>query len=78
MCVFPCFLLQLISAGTEQFNRSPKAGIAFLQEQGVLETPLNPEEVAHFLQSNPSINKQVLGEFFSSKKNMAVLEAFVK
>ena len=76
-CVFLLSLSQLISAGTEQFNRNPKAGVAFLEEQGVLESPLNPKEVAHFLMSNPSINKQVLGEFFSSKKNVAVLEAFV-
>ena len=67
-----------MAAGTEQFNKSPSAGVVFLQEQGVIQTPLDPQQLAMFLKHNPSVNKLVLGEYLGARKNSLVLEAFVR
>ncbi|PVD38476.1 hypothetical protein C0Q70_01091 [Pomacea canaliculata] len=64
--------------GTELFNAKPAKGIAFLQEQGLLSTPLDPGEVVTFLKENPRLDKKMIGEYISCKKNKVVLEAFVK
>ncbi|XP_071808203.1 Golgi-specific brefeldin A-resistance guanine nucleotide exchange factor 1-like isoform X2 [Asterias amurensis] len=69
---------KLIHAGTEQFNIKPSKGIAFLLEQGILHTPLNPHEVAVFLKENPKCDKKMIGEYLSSRKNETVLEAFLR
>ena len=47
-------------------------------EQGVLQTPLDPWEVAAFIHANPNISKQILGDYLGNKKYSAVLEAYVK
>lgn len=65
-------------AATEQFNKKPKTGIAFLLEQGVLHSPLNPDEVAAFLLDNPGLNKARIGEYLGERKNIDVLHAFVR
>ena len=72
------FVSQLITAGTEQFNKNPSAGVVFLQEQGVLQNPLDPVEVATFFRQNPALSKQLLGDFLGARNNAAVLEAFVR
>nr|KAG5707576.1 hypothetical protein BaRGS_001124 [Batillaria attramentaria] len=64
--------------GTELFNQKPAKGISFLQEQGLLSTPLDPGEVITFLRENPKLDKKMIGEYIGSKKNKVVLEAFVK
>ncbi|XP_038060765.1 Golgi-specific brefeldin A-resistance guanine nucleotide exchange factor 1-like [Patiria miniata] len=69
---------KLIQAGTEQFNIKPSKGIAFLMEQGILHSPLEPHEVAVFLKENPRCDKKMIGEYLSSRKNEKVLEAFLK
>lgn len=71
-------VLQLHMQGTELFNAKPAKGIAFLQEQGLLSTPLDPGEVVTFLKENPRLDKKMIGEYISCKKNKVVLEAFVK
>ena len=72
------FFQKLITAGTEQFNKKPSGGVAFLMEQGVLQTPMDPWEVARFIHQNPAINKQVLGDYLGNKKYSSVLEAYVR
>ncbi|XP_022089573.1 Golgi-specific brefeldin A-resistance guanine nucleotide exchange factor 1-like [Acanthaster planci] len=69
---------KMIQAGTEQFNLKPSKGIAFLIEQGILHTPLDPHEVAIFFKENPRLDKKMIGEYLSRKKNEKVLEAFLK
>ena len=64
--------------GTELFNNKPSKGITFLQEQGLLATPLEPGEVVTFLKENPKLDKKMIGEYIANKKNKNVLEAFVK
>ena len=69
---------QIYQTGTEQFNTKPSKGIAFLQEQGLLSTPLNEGEVVNFIKEDPKLDKKQIGEFISNKKNGKILEAFQK
>ncbi|XP_022788096.1 Golgi-specific brefeldin A-resistance guanine nucleotide exchange factor 1-like isoform X3 [Stylophora pistillata] len=69
---------KILQAGTEQFNNKAKKGIEFLQEQGLLSSPLNPEEMAKFLRENPRLDKKTIGDYLGDKKNTKVLEAFVR
>ncbi len=69
---------QLIHAATEQFNKKPSQGITFLQERGVLLTPLDPAEVAQFLLDNPRLEKSMIGDYIGDRRRQDILEAFVK
>ena len=40
--------------------------------------PTDPREVAHFLRENPHLDKNMIGEYISNKKNLAIFNAFVK
>jgi len=73
LCVF-----QLLASGSEQFNSKPKKGIMFLQEHHLLSTPLDPQEVVHFLRENPRLDKKMIGEYISNRSNLQVLDCFVK
>lgn len=63
------FIFQWVTQGTELFNQKPERGIEFLQEHGVLPTPLDPHQVALFLRENPDLDKKMIGEY-----NLWVLE----
>ena len=65
-------------AATEQFNKKPKQGIAFLMEQQLLSTPARESEIADFLLENPRLNKARIGEYIGDRKNAHILEAFVR
>ncbi|XP_069466354.1 Golgi-specific brefeldin A-resistance guanine nucleotide exchange factor 1 [Ambystoma mexicanum] len=68
---------KLIITGTEQFNQKPKKGIQFLQEKNLLTTPIDNNEVAQWLRENPRLDKKMIGEFISDRKNMDLLDSFV-
>ncbi|XP_058891674.1 Golgi-specific brefeldin A-resistance guanine nucleotide exchange factor 1 isoform X2 [Acipenser ruthenus] len=68
---------KLLIAGTEQFNQKPKKGIQFLQEKGLLSSPMDNNEVARWLRENPRLDKKMIGEFVSDRKNMELLDSFV-
>ncbi|KAJ9591988.1 hypothetical protein L9F63_001500, partial [Diploptera punctata] len=69
---------KLLATGSEHFNSKAKKGIQFLQEHHLLSTPLDPQEVVHFLRENPRLDKKMIGEFISNRNNLTVLDAFVK
>ncbi|KAM5140270.1 Golgi-specific brefeldin A-resistance guanine nucleotide exchange factor 1 isoform 2-T2 [Callospermophilus lateralis] len=68
---------KLLITGTEQFNQKPKKGIQFLQEKGLLTIPIDNTEVAQWLRENPRLDKKMIGEFVSDRKNIDLLESFV-
>ncbi|XP_064000885.1 Golgi-specific brefeldin A-resistance guanine nucleotide exchange factor 1 isoform X2 [Pogoniulus pusillus] len=68
---------KLLITGTEQFNQKPKKGIQFLQEKNLLATPTDNNEVARWLRENPRLDKKMIGEFVSDRKNIDLLESFV-
>lgn len=69
---------KLLASGTEHFNSRPSKGIEFLQEHGLLSDPLDPAEVALFLRDNSQLDKKKIGEYIANRKNLKVLDAFVK
>lgn len=70
--------LQLLITGTEQFNQKPKKGIQFLQDKGLLSSPMDTNEVAQWLRENPRLDKKMIGEFISERNNTELLDSFVK
>ncbi|KAI0212076.1 Golgi-specific brefeldin A-resistance guanine nucleotide exchange factor 1 [Lamellibrachia satsuma] len=64
--------------GTELFNQKPSKGITYLQEHGLLVTPLDPSEVVVFIKENHKLDKKQIGEFVSRRKNEPILVAFLK
>ncbi|XP_028983448.1 Golgi-specific brefeldin A-resistance guanine nucleotide exchange factor 1 isoform X2 [Betta splendens] len=68
---------KLLITGTEQFNLKPKKGIQFLQEKGLLSNPIDNNQVAQWLRENPRLDKKMIGEFISDRKNMELLDSFV-
>lgn len=75
--MFAC-CVQLLITGTEQFNQKPKKGIQFLQEKGLLIDPMDNNQVAQWLRENPRLDKKMIGEYISDRKNMDLLDSFVK
>lgn len=61
---------RLLTQGTELFNQRPDKGIQYLQENGILNATLDPKEVAMFLRENPGLDKKMIGEYISKKKNV--------
>ncbi len=68
---------KIIVKGTTKFNENPKAGLAYLASQGIIEGLDDPKLVAAFLKGTSRIAKKVLGEFLSKKGNEAILDAFL-
>ncbi|XP_066304243.1 Golgi-specific brefeldin A-resistance guanine nucleotide exchange factor 1-like isoform X1 [Branchiostoma lanceolatum] len=69
---------RLLETGTEQFNQKPKNGIAYLQKNGLMSTPLDPVEVATFLRENPRLDKKMIADYISDRRNKTVMETYVK
>lgn len=71
---------RILAQGTDLFNQRPEKGIQFLQENGTLNPTLDPLEIAHFLRESPGLDKKMIGEYISKKKNVekGILEVFVK
>lgn len=68
---------KIIIQGTQKFNEDPKAGIAHLTAQGIIENPDDPKQVASFLKGTSRVSKKILGEYISKRSNEALLDAFV-
>uniref|UniRef100_A0A8D0H5T6 Golgi-specific brefeldin A-resistance guanine nucleotide exchange factor 1 n=1 Tax=Sphenodon punctatus TaxID=8508 RepID=A0A8D0H5T6_SPHPU len=68
---------KLLITGSEQFNQKPRKGIQFLQEKNLLATPMDNNEVAQWLRENPRLDKKMIGEFVSDRKNIDLLDSFV-
>ncbi|EGT34732.1 CBN-GBF-1 protein [Caenorhabditis brenneri] len=67
---------RLIAEGTELFNQSPKKGIAFLREKGILGH--DEESLVQWLRTNPQLDKKAIADYICNRKHAEVLRAFVK
>ena len=68
--------------GATRFNNNPEAGLAFLEENGLIYHDLSeeitrPQSLARFLKSSTRLNKKLLGDFISKPENTEILKAFV-
>ncbi|KAL2267731.1 hypothetical protein VTJ83DRAFT_5008 [Remersonia thermophila] len=68
---------KLIIKGTNIFNDNPRAGLAYLEDKGILDSASDPVSVAKFLKRTSRVNKKVLGEYLSKKGNEKILAAFI-
>lgn len=69
---------KLITTATEQFNAKPSKGITYMQECKLMATPPDAAEIVRFVRQNPHLDKNQLGEYISNRKNLEILEAYVK
>lgn len=67
---------RLIAEGTELFNQSPKKGIAFLREKGILGH--DDESLVQWLRANPQLDKKAIADYICNRKHAETLKAFVK
>lgn len=58
------------------FNRKPRQGVEYLQEQGYLDK--NFDAVVKFLKETPKLNKALIGEYISRKNNPGLTTAFMR
>ncbi|EXJ84716.1 hypothetical protein A1O3_05386 [Capronia epimyces CBS 606.96] len=68
---------KIIKSGASKFNDDPKAGVAYLVRNGIIEDPDDPRQVAHFLKGTSHVSKRVLGEFLTKRNNERLLTAFI-
>jgi brefeldin A-resistance guanine nucleotide exchange factor 1 len=68
---------KIIIKGVTKFNENPKAGIAYLASQGIIEDPNDPYSVVRFLKGTTRISKQVLGDYISKLQNEPLLRALI-
>lgn len=68
---------KIIVRGATKFNENPKAGIAFLASQGIIENPDDAHSVTSFLRGTTRISKGVLGDWLSKKSHGHLLQAFL-
>ncbi|WZH48034.1 uncharacterized protein QYS62_009198 [Fusarium acuminatum] len=69
---------KIIIKGASKFNEKPKAGLGYLEAQGIIKNSADPVAVAKFLKGTSRVNKKVLGDFISKRGNEAILEAFLE
>ncbi len=69
---------KIIVRGAAKFNESPRAGIAFLAAQGVIDDEHDPLSIARFVKGTTRVDKKILGEYISKKANGEVLSAFME
>lgn len=76
----------LLLQGATLFNNKPKTGLAFLEEQGMINTEGcsgNTEEdkknqaIAKFLRSSSRLDKKLVGEYISRPDQLGLLNAFI-
>ncbi|KAF3935627.1 hypothetical protein ABW19_dt0205181 [Dactylella cylindrospora] len=68
---------QLVINGTTKFNDSPKKGVAFLVQNGIISSVEDHTSIAKFLKGTSRVSKKQLGEYLTKRDNGAVLEAFL-
>ncbi|XP_051910439.1 brefeldin A-inhibited guanine nucleotide-exchange protein 1 isoform X2 [Hippocampus zosterae] len=68
---------EIIEQGIDLFNKKPKRGIQYLQEQGMLGT--TPEDLAQFLHQEERLDSTQVGEFLGENErfNKEVMYAYV-
>ncbi|TSK98394.1 Brefeldin A-inhibited guanine nucleotide-exchange protein 1 [Bagarius yarrelli] len=68
---------EIIEQGIDLFNKKPKRGIQYLQEQGMLGT--TPEDIAQFLHQEERLDSVQAGEFLgdNDRLNKEVMYAYV-
>jgi brefeldin A-resistance guanine nucleotide exchange factor 1 len=70
-------LKQVTIEGIKKFNETPKKGITFLAQHGIIDGEDNAQSIARFLKGTSRVDKKLLGEYISKKQNGEILKAFM-
>ena len=73
---------KLVLTGAARFNAKPKTGLAFLEENNIINPEWTPDmsretSIATFLKSCTRLDKRLLGDFISKPENAPILKAFI-
>ncbi|KAI6151004.1 hypothetical protein BKA82DRAFT_4328972 [Pisolithus tinctorius] len=71
---------KLVLTGAAKFNSKPKLGIAFLEENGLIDLDLSEprtRSLAKFLKSCTRLDKRLLGDYISKPENVDLLKEFI-
>src|SRR5216117_2381529 len=69
---------RIIIQGASKFNSSPKEGLEFLAQKGIIDKDVNPISVARFLKKSSRVSKEKVGQYLAKPSNSETLDAFVK
>lgn len=72
---------RIILKGSRLFNESPKKGIEFLKENGIIVADENGNiysSLAHFLRYTQQLDKKALGEYLGRPENLETLKAYMQ
>lgn len=72
---------RIVLSGSSLFNESPKKGIKFLIEQGIIEPDAegnNDVSLSHFLRYTQQLDKKALGEFLGRPENFDTLKVYMR
>ncbi|EIE78027.1 hypothetical protein RO3G_02731 [Rhizopus delemar RA 99-880] len=72
---------RLILEGAGRFNESPKKGIEFLLENGIITADENGninKSLSNFLQSTQQLDKKALGEYIGRPENLELLQVYMR
>ncbi|CAO3610737.1 unnamed protein product [Cunninghamella echinulata] len=71
---------KIVLTGASLFNESPKKGIEYLKEKGIITEDENGDSkksLATFLRSTQQLNKKMLGEYLGKPSNLELLQEFM-
>jgi golgi-specific brefeldin A-resistance guanine nucleotide exchange factor 1 len=70
---------KLLMQSIDLFNNSPAKAIQFLKDNQIFSTDTDAcmSELIEYMRETPTLNKRVIGDYISNRKNSTILEAFV-
>lgn len=71
---------RLIFQSIDLFNSSPTKSIQFLKDNSIFSQDGEKfiQELINYLKETPSLDKKVIGDFLSNRKNILILEKFIE
>lgn len=70
---------KLVTQSVDLFNTSPSKCIQFLKDNNIFsaDTDLFTQQLIKYLKETPALDKKIIGEYLSNRKNTVILEKFV-
>lgn len=71
---------RLIQQSVDLFNQSPSKSIQFLKDNSIFsnEPSIFLKQLVRYLKETPSLDKKIIGEFLSNRKNTHILDEYIK
>lgn len=71
---------RILQQSVDLFNQNPSKSIQFLKDNGIFSSEPNlfMQQLINYVKETPTLDKKVLGDYLSSRKNLNILDEFVK